>query len=75
VQRNTAPTVQSINKQGSYHHEIADEQASVYDEINMDYQQARDVQAVAANNSAVQQDQCKELYLHPATVNKGRHLT
>jgi hypothetical protein len=76
VQCNTAPAVQSTNEQ-SYYHEIADEQASVYDEINMDYQQARDVQAVASDNIAVnrQQHQSKEFCLQPRAINRDCHLT
>jgi sugar diacid utilization regulator len=73
VQSNEAPVVQSTNEEG-YYHEITDDEQAVYDEINMDYQQARDVQAVAADHSVVsQQYQYEELNLQPTIVNKDRH--
>jgi hypothetical protein len=73
VESNEAPVVQSTNEEG-YYHEITDDEQAVYDEINMDYQQARDVQAVAADHSVVsQQYQYEELNLQPTIVNKDRH--
>lgn len=75
VQNNTSPVAQPTLDKGHYH-EIADEHA-VYEEINMEYQQARGVQASSADNTvggrSLQQDQHEEHYLQPVTDNQDRH--
>jgi hypothetical protein len=75
VQRNEAPIFQTAHQE-SYYQEIADEQ-TVYDEINMDYQQVRDVHTYANDNTAVilSQDQHEDLNLQPTTVNKDRRYS
>lgn len=75
VRSNDAPVFQPTNDKGHYH-EIADEHA-VYEEIIMDYQQARDVQTVSADNAEVsarlQQNQHEEHYLQTVANNKDCH--
>jgi hypothetical protein len=72
---NEAPVIQPTNDEGHYH-KITHEQA-VFERINMDYKQARGVQASSADNTvgvpSLQQDQHEEHYLQPITVNQDRH--